>query len=48
MHALAALGEDMVLDRDAAGAAVSKIADAMNLSVEDAAAGIIDIVNENM
>jgi N-methylhydantoinase A len=42
------LGGEMRLDRDAAVAAVSKIAEALDLSVEDAAAGIIDIVNENM
>ncbi|MCW2611196.1 MAG: 5-oxoprolinase [Cryptosporangiaceae bacterium] len=42
------LGGEMVLDRDAAVTAVGKIAAALDLSVEDAAAGIIDIVNENM
>src|SRR5690606_28629640 len=37
------------LDREAARAAVKSIADAIGLdSVEAAAAGIIDIVNENM
>ena len=42
-------GGEITLDRDAARAAVQKIADAMGLdSVEAAAAGIVDIVNENM
>ena len=42
-------GGEISLDRDAAHAAVATIADAMGLpSVEAAAAGIIDIVNENM
>lgn len=42
-------GGEITLDRDAARAAVRTIADAMGLeSVEQAAAGIIDIVNENM
>ncbi|MGD9603241.1 MAG: hydantoinase/oxoprolinase family protein [Gammaproteobacteria bacterium] len=42
------LGGDMRIDRARAERAVKKIADAMNLSLEEAAAGIIDIVNENM
>lgn len=42
------LGGDMVLDRKAAAGAVKKIADALDLSVEDAALGIYNIVNENM
>jgi N-methylhydantoinase A len=42
------LGGDMALDRDAAIAAVQQIADARGLSLERAAAGIVDIVNENM
>jgi N-methylhydantoinase A len=42
------LGGDMTLDREAAFKAVSTIAEALDLSVEDAAAGIVDIVNENM
>jgi N-methylhydantoinase A len=42
------LGGDMVIRRDAAEQAVQKIATAMKLSVKQAAAGIIDIVNENM
>jgi N-methylhydantoinase A len=42
-------GGEITLDRDAAHAAVKSIADATGLeSVEAAAAGIIDIVNENM
>ncbi len=42
------LGGEMGLDVDAARAAVQTIADAMGVSLERAAAGIIDIVNENM
>lgn len=42
------LGGDMRLDRAAARQAVQKIADALGLSVEDAALGIYNIVNENM
>jgi N-methylhydantoinase A len=42
------LGGEMVLDRDAATAAVRRVADALGLTVERAAAGIIDIVNEHM
>jgi len=42
------LGGEMVLDREAARAAVKKIADAISLSIEDAAYGIYNIVNENM
>ena len=43
------LGGEMKLDVEAARAAVQKIADAMGLaSVEQAAEGIISIVNENM
>ena len=43
------LGGEMELDVDAARAAVQKIADAMGLdSVEQAAEGILAIVNENM
>lgn len=42
-------GGEIKLDREAARAAVKSIADAIGLdSVEAAAAGIIDIVNENM
>jgi N-methylhydantoinase A len=43
------LGGEMSLDTDAARAAVQKVADAMGLgSVEEAAEGIVAIVNENM
>ena len=43
------IGGEMTLDVEAATAACAKIADAMGLgSVEDAAEGIIAIVNENM
>ena len=42
------LGGEMTLDVDAARAAVQKIADAMGLSLEQAADGILSIVNENM
>lgn len=42
------LGGEMTLDVEAARRAVQKIADAMGLSLEQAAQGIIDIVNENM
>ena len=42
------LGGEMTLDVGAARAAVQKIADAMNLPLEQAADGILSIVNENM
>ena len=42
------LGGEMALDPDAARAAVQKIADALGLSLDDAALGIYNIVNENM
>jgi N-methylhydantoinase A len=42
------LGGEMKLDIHAARAALQKTASALELSVEDAAQGIIDIVNENM
>jgi len=42
------LGGEMALDVEAARAAVGTIADAMGLTVEQAAEGIIAIVNENM
>jgi N-methylhydantoinase A len=42
------IGGEMTLDVDAAKAAVQKIADAMGLSLQDAADGILRIVNENM
>jgi N-methylhydantoinase A len=44
----ALLGGDMKIDKVQAETAVQKIADAMGLSLKQAAAGIIDIVNENM
>ncbi len=44
----ALLGGDMQLDGEAAANAVQKTADALKLPVKTAAAGIIDIVNENM
>jgi N-methylhydantoinase A len=42
------LGGEMQLDRALARAAVQKIATALDLSLEDAALGIYNIVNENM
>ena len=42
------LGGEMALDVEAARAAVQTIADAMGLSLEEAAEGILAIVNENM
>jgi N-methylhydantoinase A len=42
------LGGEMALDRDAARQAVTKVADALGLTVENAALGIYNIVNENM
>ncbi len=42
------LGGDMAVRRDLAETAVQKIADAMGLTLEAAAEGIIKIVNENM
>lgn len=42
------LGGDMVIRRDLAEAAVAKVAKALKLPVKQAAAGIVDIVNENM
>ncbi len=42
------LGGEMVLDVEAAKAAVTTIGDALGLDVHQAAAGILDIVNENM
>ncbi|MFC5819346.1 hydantoinase/oxoprolinase family protein [Nonomuraea harbinensis] len=41
-------GGEIVLDRERSRAAVAQVADAMGLSVEAAAQGIVDIVNENM
>ena len=48
LPAMQKLGGEMALDRALAHKAVSKIADALKLSVEDAALGIYNIVNENM
>lgn len=42
------LGGDMPLDRNRSEKVIQEIADARGLSLERAAAGIIDIVNENM
>ncbi len=42
------LGGDMEIRRDKAEKAVKSVADPLKLSVQEAAAGIIDIVNENM
>ena len=42
------IGGEMALDVEAAKAAVQTIADAMGLSLEEAADGILRIVNENM
>lgn len=42
------LGGEMRIDRAAAERAVQKVADALDLPLKKAAAGIIDIVNENM
>lgn len=44
----AKLGGDMTIRRDLAVAAVTKVAEALGKTVEDAAEGIIAIVNENM
>jgi len=44
----ALLGGDMALDKDSAERAVQTVAEALNLPLKKAAAGIIDIVNENM
>ncbi len=48
LPATARLGGDMVIDRDRAEKAVKTVADAMGLSVMEAAEGIVNIVNENM
>lgn len=42
------LGGTFTLDREGAKKAVQTIADALNIALMEAAAGIIDIVNENM
>jgi len=44
----ARLGGDMQLDKAAAERAVKTVADAMGLSMHEAAEGIVNIVNENM
>jgi N-methylhydantoinase A len=44
----ARLGGDMMIDRELAVRAVKTVADTLGRSVEEAAEGIIDIVNENM
>jgi N-methylhydantoinase A len=48
LPAMQKLGGEMALDRELAHKAVGKIAAALKLSVEDAALGIYNIVNENM
>lgn len=48
LPAMQKLGGELPLDRDLARKAVEKIATALKLSVEDAALGIYNIVNENM
>lgn len=42
------LGGDMVLDEEAAHKAIAKVADGLGASVSDAAAGVHELVNENM
>ncbi len=42
------LGGDMKMDRAAAEAAVRQVADALGLSLMEAASGIVSLVNENM
>jgi len=42
------LGGEMTIDRELAAKAVQKVADPLGLSLEKAAAGIIDVVNENI
>jgi N-methylhydantoinase A len=48
LPAAARLGGDMKLDKAASERAVKSVADAMGLSMMEAAEGIINIVNENM
>jgi N-methylhydantoinase A len=48
LPASAKLGGDMEINADAARSAVQKIAGSLDLSLNRAASGIIDIVNENM
>ncbi len=45
---MARLGGEMALDRELAARAVQTVADSLNLPIERAAAGIVDIVNENV
>ena len=42
------LGGDMEIRKDLAEKAIKPVADALGISVKRAAAGIVDIVNENM
>jgi N-methylhydantoinase A len=44
----AKLGGDMAISRDKAAKAIARIAEPLNLSIEDAAEGVVRIVNENM
>jgi len=48
LPASARLGGDMAISREQAERAVQKVADAMGLGLEEAAEGIVKIVNENM
>jgi N-methylhydantoinase A len=48
LPATSRLGGDMQIDRSLAEKAVSKVANALGLSIKQAAEGIIHIVNENM
>ena len=48
LPASALLGGDMELDLEAAQRSVQKVADELGLPLKKAAAGIVDIVNENM
>ena len=48
LPAMQKLGGDMTLDRELSMKAVQKIAAALKLSLDEAAQGIYDIVNENM
>ncbi|MGH8137526.1 MAG: hydantoinase/oxoprolinase family protein [Steroidobacteraceae bacterium] len=48
LPAMQKLGGEMILNRELAAQAVQKVAQALELSLEDAAIGIYNIVNENM
>ena len=48
LDAAAFLGGDMPLDQDAALAALSAVADGLDLDVVDTAAGVHEVVNQNM